>query len=52
VFDAVTISFGLRNVQDTDAALRELYRVTKPAPRRDLRVLAADVAALPNRLHR
>lgn len=30
VFDTVTISFGLRNVQDTDGALRELYRVTKP----------------------
>ncbi|MFJ6757040.1 MULTISPECIES: demethylmenaquinone methyltransferase [unclassified Streptomyces] len=30
VFDTVTISFGLRNVQDTDAGLRELYRVTKP----------------------
>ena len=30
VFDSVTISFGLRNVQDTDVALRELYRVTKP----------------------
>lgn len=33
VFDAVTISFGLRNVQDTNAALRELYRVTKPGGR-------------------
>ncbi|MBF8169505.1 demethylmenaquinone methyltransferase [Streptomyces olivaceus] len=33
VFDAVTISFGLRNVQDTDAALRELYRVTRPGGR-------------------
>ncbi|MFC8916744.1 demethylmenaquinone methyltransferase [Streptomyces sp. NPDC047821] len=33
VFDAVTISFGLRNVQDTDAALRELHRVTKPGGR-------------------
>ncbi|MCQ6556524.1 demethylmenaquinone methyltransferase [Streptomyces sp. C10-9-1] len=33
VFDAVTISFGLRNVQDTDRALRELYRVTKPGGR-------------------
>ncbi|HET6857197.1 MAG TPA: demethylmenaquinone methyltransferase [Streptomyces sp.] len=32
-FDAVTISFGLRNVQDTDQALRELYRVTKPGGR-------------------
>lgn len=29
-FDAVTISFALRNVQDTDLGLRELYRVTKP----------------------
>ncbi|MFE4534868.1 demethylmenaquinone methyltransferase [Streptomyces scopuliridis] len=33
VFDAVTISFGLRNVQDTDLALRELHRVTKPGGR-------------------
>lgn len=33
VFDAVTISFGLRNVQDTDAALREMYRVTRPGGR-------------------
>lgn len=28
-FDAVTISFGLRNVNDVDHALRELLRVTK-----------------------
>ncbi|MCC5031953.1 demethylmenaquinone methyltransferase [Streptomyces sp. WAC 00631] len=33
VFDAVTISFGLRNVQDTDTALAELLRVTKPGGR-------------------
>jgi demethylmenaquinone methyltransferase/2-methoxy-6-polyprenyl-1,4-benzoquinol methylase len=33
VFDAVTISFGLRNVKDTTAALRELRRVTKPGGR-------------------
>ena len=33
VFDAVTISFGLRNVADTTAALRELCRVTKPGGR-------------------
>ncbi|MEU6403667.1 demethylmenaquinone methyltransferase [Streptomyces sp. NPDC046985] len=32
-FDAVTISFGLRNVQDTDAALREMHRVTRPGGR-------------------
>ncbi len=30
VFDAVTISFGLRNVEDTAGALRELLRVTRP----------------------
>ncbi|MFW6691425.1 demethylmenaquinone methyltransferase [Streptomyces sp. MAR4 CNX-425] len=33
VFDAVTISFGLRNVQETDAALREMRRVTRPGGR-------------------
>lgn len=32
-FDAVTISFALRNVHDTDAALREMLRVTKPGGR-------------------
>lgn len=29
-FDATTISFALRNVQDTAVALSELHRVTKP----------------------
>jgi demethylmenaquinone methyltransferase/2-methoxy-6-polyprenyl-1,4-benzoquinol methylase len=32
-FDAVTISFGLRNVADTDAALAEMARVTRPGGR-------------------
>jgi demethylmenaquinone methyltransferase/2-methoxy-6-polyprenyl-1,4-benzoquinol methylase len=32
-FDAVTISFGLRNVADPDAALAELLRVTRPGGR-------------------
>jgi demethylmenaquinone methyltransferase/2-methoxy-6-polyprenyl-1,4-benzoquinol methylase len=32
-FDAVTISFGLRNVVDADAALREMRRVTRPGGR-------------------
>jgi demethylmenaquinone methyltransferase/2-methoxy-6-polyprenyl-1,4-benzoquinol methylase len=32
-FDAVTISFGLRNVVDTDAALREMLRVLRPGGR-------------------
>ena len=33
VFDAVTISFGLRNVADPDVALAELARVTRPGGR-------------------
>ena len=32
-FDAVTISFGLRNVADVDRALAELARVTRPGGR-------------------
>jgi len=33
VFDVVTISFGLRNVADPDAALAEMLRVTRPGGR-------------------
>ena len=32
-FDAVSISFGLRNVVDVDKALAEMFRVTKPGGR-------------------
>ena len=32
-FDLVTISFGLRNVTDKDAALKSVYRVLKPGGR-------------------
>ncbi len=32
-FDVVTISFGLRNVADPQAALREMLRVTRPGGR-------------------
>lgn len=32
-FDAVTISFGLRNVNDPDRALAEMWRVTTPGGR-------------------
>jgi demethylmenaquinone methyltransferase/2-methoxy-6-polyprenyl-1,4-benzoquinol methylase len=32
-FDAVTISFGLRNVHETKIALEEMYRVTRPGGR-------------------
>ena len=33
VFDAVTITFGLRNVADPDTALREMARVVRPGGR-------------------
>lgn len=32
-FDAVTVSFGLRNMADPDAALAEMLRVTRPGGR-------------------
>jgi demethylmenaquinone methyltransferase/2-methoxy-6-polyprenyl-1,4-benzoquinol methylase len=32
-FDAVTIAFGLRNVTDKEAALKEMFRVLKPGGR-------------------
>jgi len=32
-FDAVTVSFGLRNMDDTVAALREMHRVVRPGGR-------------------
>lgn len=32
-FDAVTISYGLRNIHDHEAGLRELARVTRPGGR-------------------
>ncbi|HEV7930978.1 MAG TPA: demethylmenaquinone methyltransferase [Actinomadura sp.] len=45
-FDAVTISFGLRNVADTGQALREMLRVTRPGGR----LLVCEVSSPPNRL--
>src|SRR5690606_14971569 len=32
-FDCICIAYGLRNVTDKDAALRSMYRVTKPGGR-------------------
>lgn len=32
-FDCIVIAYGLRNVTDKDAALRSMYRVTKPGGR-------------------
>ncbi|WP_067490851.1 demethylmenaquinone methyltransferase [Actinomadura hibisca] len=45
-FDAVTISFGLRNVADTVGALREMRRVAKPGGR----LLVCEVSHPPNKL--
>ncbi|MFB9377429.1 demethylmenaquinone methyltransferase [Kineococcus gynurae] len=43
-FDAVTISFGLRNVVDVDAALREMARVVRPGGR----IVVAEFSTPPN----
>lgn len=45
-FDVVTISFGLRNVVDPDAALAEMLRVTKPGGR----LVICEFSHLPARL--
>lgn len=47
-FDAVTISFGLRNIVDPKAGLREMRRVTKPGGR----VLVCEFSHPTNRLFR
>lgn len=43
-FDAVTISYGLRNLADLEAGLREMHRVTKPGGR----LLVLDFGKPPN----
>ncbi len=47
-FDAVTISFGIRNMTDVTKALREMYRVLKPGGR----VLVLEFSLPQNRLIR
>lgn len=47
-FDAVSISYGLRNVEDTEAALREMLRVTRPGGR----VVIAEFSTPSNRAFR
>ena len=52
-FDAVTISFGLRNIVDPDAGLREMLRVTRPGGRLVVCEFSSpDLGAVPHRLHR
>jgi demethylmenaquinone methyltransferase/2-methoxy-6-polyprenyl-1,4-benzoquinol methylase len=50
-FDAVTISFGLRNVVNTNAALRELYRVTRSGGRLVVCEFSAPVRPLVRRAY-
>ncbi|NNG17975.1 demethylmenaquinone methyltransferase [Naumannella sp. ID2617S] len=45
VFDAATISYGLRNVEHTEAALAELRRVTRPGGRLVIAEFSTPVAA-------
>lgn len=47
-FDAVTMSYSLRNVQDPKKAIRELYRVTKPGGR----ILINEFSTPPNPVFR
>jgi demethylmenaquinone methyltransferase/2-methoxy-6-polyprenyl-1,4-benzoquinol methylase len=47
-FDAVTMSFGLRNVQEPKKALAELFRVTKPGGR----IVICEFSTPPNGLLR
>ncbi len=52
-FDAVTMSFGLRNVASVDSALQEFLRVTKPGGRLVVCEFSQPVnAAFRTRLHR
>ena len=52
-FDAVTISFGLRNIVDPEAGLREMLRVTKPGGRLVVCEFSRPtLGAVPHGLHR
>lgn len=44
-FDTVTISFGLRNVENTDLALSEMLRVLKPGGK----LVVCEFSAIPNK---
>ena len=51
-FDVVTISYGLRNVQDTARALAEMHRVTVPGGRIVIAEFSTPVSPLFRRLYR
>jgi demethylmenaquinone methyltransferase/2-methoxy-6-polyprenyl-1,4-benzoquinol methylase len=50
-FDAVTMSFGIRNVPDVEACLQEIYRVLKPGGRALILEFALPESRLLRRLH-
>ena len=45
-FDTVTISFGLRNVENTEVALKEMLRVLKPGGK----LVVCEFSAIPSKL--
>lgn len=51
-FDAVTISYGLRNVEQTHAALAEMRRVTRPGGRLVIAEFSTPVQPLINGVYR
>ncbi|WP_454044836.1 demethylmenaquinone methyltransferase [Corynebacterium sp. Marseille-Q2516] len=51
-FDAVTISYGLRNVHDFRAALREMARVTRPGGRLTVAEFSTPVIPVFSRLYK
>ncbi|WP_136313964.1 demethylmenaquinone methyltransferase [Actinomyces procaprae] len=51
-FDVVTVSYGLRNVQDTAAALAEMARVTRPGGRLVIAEFSTPVQTAFRRLYR
>lgn len=51
-FDAVTISYGLRNVEHTLAALTEMRRVTKPGGKAVIAEFSTPVMGLGNAVYR
>ncbi|MES2746493.1 MAG: bifunctional demethylmenaquinone methyltransferase/2-methoxy-6-polyprenyl-1,4-benzoquinol methylase UbiE [Bdellovibrionota bacterium] len=50
-FDAATMSFGIRNVPDVDACLREIYRVLKPGGRALVLEFALPKSPVMRKLH-
>ena len=51
-FDVVTISYGLRNVQDTARALAEMHRVTVPGGRIVIAEFSTPVSRVFRRMYR